>query len=115
MSEFNIGDKAIALSTATRPNQPRQKGRMYTVTGIYYCPTKGHQLINIDHTKSTRRTMRCGCGKIHNTEDNLSYTYADRFVKPEELDQRLEEAVEAEDYDTAITIRNFKARQHAED
>lgn len=115
MSEFNIGDKAIALSTAARPNQPRQKGRMYTVTGIYYCPTKGHQMINIDHTKSTRRTMRCGCGKIHNPGDNLSYTYADRFVKLEDLEARRDQAVEEEDYDTAITCRNLIERQHATD
>ena len=115
MNEFEIRDVVIALSTAKRPNQPREKGRMYTVTSIFYCSTTGQQMINIDYTKSNARTIKCGCGKRHNTEDNFAYTYSNRFVKPSDLEARREQAVEEEDYDTAILCRNLIDRKYAED
>lgn len=115
MNEFEIGDVVIALSSAKRPNQPREKGRTYTVTSVFYCSTKGEQLINVDYTKSVAKKLRCGCGKYHHTGDNLSYTYSKNFVKPEDLDARRQQAVEEEDYDTAILCRNLIDRKYATD
>lgn len=115
MNEFKIGDEVIALSSAKRPNQPRTKGRIYTITSIFYCSTDGKQMVNIDYTKSVTRKLRCGCGKYHHTGDNRSYTYSTNFVKPEDLDARREQAVEEEDYDTAILCRNLIDRKNATD
>ena len=105
--EFGISDKAIALSTATRPSQPRKKGRYYTVTGVFYCSTTGEQMINIDYCKSKSRTLKCGCGKRHNTKDNLAYTYSNRFVKPENLEALMKESIAEEDYETASLCRDL--------
>lgn len=102
-----IGDKVIALSTATAPNQPRKKGRHYTITSIFYCSTTGEQMVNIDYCKSNSKTLACGCGKRHNTKDNLAYTYSNRFVKPENLEALMKESVAEEDYETASLCRDL--------
>ena len=104
---FEMGDEAIALSSATAPNQPRKKGRSYTVTGIFYCSTTGEQMINIDYCKSNSRTIACGCGKRHQTGDNLAYTYSNRFIKPENLEALRDESVEKEDFETASVCRDI--------
>jgi hypothetical protein len=102
-----IGDEVIALSSADRPNQPRIKGRHYTITSVYFCSATGRQLVNIDYTKSMTCVMKCGCGKKHHTGDHYAYTYADRFVKPEDVEARMHLAVAEEDYDTATTCRDL--------
>lgn len=109
--DHKIGDEVIALSSADRPNQPRKKGRHYTITSVYFCSATGRQLVNIDYTKSMTCVMKCGCGKPHHTGDHYAYTYANRFVKPEDLDARRKLALAEEDYETAATCRDLIAKE----
>lgn len=108
--QFNIGDRVIALSSGVAPNQPRSKGNKYTVTRLLYCRTNGQQFINIDDTPATGSSgfLLCTCGKKHKS-GNIAYTLSDRFVKddPNVIKQELEDALESEDYDTAILLRDI--------
>lgn len=110
--DFIIGDSVIALSSANRPNQPRIKGNEYTVTDIFYCSTTGEQMININNTPSVGKKkdyIKCGCGKLHFTGMPLAYTYSKRFVlnDPEAIQNELATALDNEDYETAIIIRDI--------
>lgn len=109
-NEFNYGDSVIALNSATSPNQPRTKGKTYTVTDIMFCSTTGEQLININNTKSVGKSgyMQCGCGKKHHS-GGIAFTYSKNFVlnDPNAIQSKLEYALDEEDYETAIIIRDM--------
>jgi hypothetical protein len=108
-NEFTFGDSVIALSSGSVPNQPREKGKEYTVTDIMYCSSNGEQLININNTRSSGSSgyMTCGCGKKHHTQ-GLAFTYSKCFVlnDPNAIQEKLEHALDEEDYETAIVIRD---------
>ena len=107
--EFSLTESVIALSSASNPNQARTRGNTYTVTDIMYCSTTGEQLINIDNSMACGKSgyMTCGCGKKH-LVGNKAYSYSSNFVSnnPEAIQSRLEEALDEEDYEIAIVIRD---------
>jgi hypothetical protein len=108
--EFSLAESVIALSSASIPNQARTKGNTYIVTDIMYCSTTGEQLINIDNSIACGKSgyMTCGCGKKH-LIGNKAYSYSSNFVSntPEAIQNRLEEALNEEDYEVAILIRDI--------
>ena len=107
--EFSLGESVVALSSAGKPNQVRTRGDVYSVTDIIYCSTTGEQLININNSQACGKSgyMTCGCGKKHLVGDK-AYTYSTKFVSntPEAIQSRLEQALDDEDYDVAIVIRD---------
>jgi hypothetical protein len=106
MNKFNIGDKVVALSNQPRPScQERVKGRVYSVEKILYCPTDGHQMINIGPT-SENDFYNCSCGKKHAT-NGFKWTLSREFAKVDNVEEALEEAVANEDYDLAIVLRDI--------
>jgi hypothetical protein len=112
--KFKIGDEAIALSSASRPNQPRVKGKSYTVTDIQYCPKLGAQFINVNNINcgGSSGKLTCKCGTWHEAR-GLSWTYSINFVHPEDLESRMEDAVEEEDYELATVIRDVIKEKNA--
>jgi len=105
---FKIGDSVIALSTGERPAQPRIKGNEYVVTDIFYCSTDGKQMVNIDNTPAVSAYLNCGCKKRHHS-GGKAFTYSSQFVlnDPKAINNRLEEALDEEDYETAVIIRDL--------
>lgn len=101
---FKLNNRVMALtSTPNDRAQVREKGKIYTVTGIMYCPTDGHQAININSQRERSRTnmVDCNCGKEH-PSSGRSWTKSTEFVKVDE--QTLEALVEAEEYELAAII-----------
>lgn len=106
--EFQIGEKVISLSNNKgKFSQPRKKGAMYTITQKMYCNITGIQLVNIDSTPNQggSNRIKCTCGNTHGAW-GLAWTLSDQFIRPENLDERLAQAVEEEDYETAATLRD---------
>jgi hypothetical protein len=110
---FKVGEEAIALSTASSPNQPRKKGRSYIVTNTMFCSTDGNQLINIDSTEHIGKSghISCGCGKRHHG-NGLAWTYANKFVHPDDIEERMNQAVNEEDYELASDLRDLNKEKH---
>jgi len=101
----NIGDKVIALNNPKNSSgQPRKKGQIYTVEDVKYCVGCGLQAINIG--PKYYGPTRCGCGVMSGNSD-LWYTDSSFFAKPQELEQKLEEAVEAEEYELAHELHQL--------
>jgi hypothetical protein len=110
IKKFQIGDSVIALSSAKLPNQPRTKGSVYDVTRIMYCTTSGAQFINIGDTtaKGISGYLKCDCGQTHK-HHGFAFSYSSNFIlnDPKAFADSLEEAVENEDWDGAIFIRDL--------
>lgn len=108
--QFQIGDSVIALSSAGPPNQPRTKGSSYEVTRVMYCQTNGTQLVNIDNIPAVGSSgyINCDCGKKHNHQ-GFAFTYSSKFIinDPKAIEESLAEAVENENWDEAILIRDL--------
>jgi len=109
--KHNIGDKVVALSSASRPCQPRKQGKIYTITNVYYCPRKGNQLVNIDNTKKISRLTRCSCGEIHSNMPNSSLTIAEEFVNINDIQDEIDNAVEIENYELAHVLHQIQTHQ----
>jgi len=109
MSNFNLNEKVVALSSASKPNQPREAGKIYTVTSIFYCDVTGKQMINIDNTKKFGKSLaiKCSCGTIHNTRDHYAYTFSEKFIRPDDIDAAIMRAVEVENYELANLLTNI--------
>jgi hypothetical protein len=108
--QFAIGDSVIALSSASSPNQPRTKGATYTITKVIYCPTTGDQFVNIDDTPAQGNSGYLLCSSCHKKHKcgTHAYTLPEKFVKndPTAIELELTLAVENEDYETAVVIRD---------
>lgn len=109
MNNFKIGETVIALTNPHSERcQDRIKGKEYTVTNIFYCQTTGEQMININNnTRNHNVIIRCVCGQRHNTYSNLQFTLSKLFVRPQNISEQIKKAVEIEDYDTAILLRDL--------
>lgn len=110
--EFTVGEKVIALSTATIADgyQPRIKGKEYIVTSLYYCPNTGVQKININnytYEESSYNLTGCKCGQSHVIYSSVVFSSAEHFARREDLQNELAEAIANEDYDKAILIRDL--------
>jgi protein-arginine kinase activator protein McsA len=107
MKRFKIGDKVIALNNPPDNNcQPRVKGNTYIVEAIMYCSGCGEQQINIG-SSSSKNNMKCTCGEVV-LNKGLKWTHSYLFTKINDLDIAIEEAVENEDYEMAVILRDLK-------
>lgn len=112
MGNFKIGEKVIALTNPRDPNsQPRVKGQLYEVLDVLYCSKCGEQLINITTIQTHSPTFYCECGQRRIPNHNKYWTYSRFFAKPEELQSELDRAIEEENYEEAITIRDILGEQ----
>ena len=105
--KFTIGEDAIALSNPMfgALSQPRIKGKTYKVLAVQYCTRCGIQSINVAGRTPEfyRPLVSCDCGSIQNNE-GLWWTNSTEFIKPEDVQQAIEAAVEIEDYEFAQTL-----------
>jgi hypothetical protein len=102
--KFNIGEKVLALTNpADTSCQPRTKGKIYTVTGMIFCPLTGEQSINIDHNLGISNYVDCNCGNTH-LVGLAHYTRSIHFARINE--SALDRALDNEDYELAILIRD---------
>ena len=114
MRQFSVGDRVIAL---TNPEddccQPRVKGGVYNVEAIQYCQKCGKQAINIGEIASHDEFVHpehveCECGGVTIDDGRLFYTDSELFVKVEDLEIELNEAVHNENYELASILRDVK-------
>lgn len=103
----SVGDIVVALDSAPNYNcQPRKKGNIYIVEDVIYCYKCGVQSINtgyfLDLSKlSNYITCTCGTEKQCNGKH---WTLSDRFAPL--TDTSLQQAVEEENYELAVIIRD---------
>ena len=110
MRNFKIGDEAIALNSANGDRkQPRKKGRSYTVTDVLFCSSTGMQMINIDKTPGQGRTgkLKCICGNHHDARGR-AWTLSENFVHPQNIDGLIASAIEKENYELAVELRDLR-------
>lgn len=108
MKEFKKGDKVVALTTPeNKLSQHRVRGQVYEVTDVMTCPKEMTQLINIEKTKAVGKVsvIGCVCGEIHDN-NGLAWTHIDHFAKTDDVKEALDRAVENEDWDMAIALRD---------
>jgi hypothetical protein len=106
---FKIGDKVVALtSNRDEKSQPRVKGKIYNVHAIRYCPGCGMQKINLGLPipAGTSNMTVCTCSKKSPSE-GLYWTLSKFFAKVDDLDSALESALENEDYELAVMLRDL--------
>ena len=106
---FKIGDKVVALtSNKDEKGQPRVKGKIYTTQAIRYCPGCGEQKINlgISIPINTSSLIMCACN-MKRSNEGLYWTSAKFFAKVDDLDSALESALEYEDYELAVMLRDL--------
>lgn len=106
-SIYKVGDKVIALNSTVRKNtQPRVKGRIYIVRSIHICSECGRQYINYGYTTNKTHNNCTSC----NTEflsKGLKWTPSKYFCNFDEIGEVLQGALEKEDYQLAIMLRDI--------
>jgi len=108
--KHKIGDKIIALeSSDSTCAHPRIKGNIYTVSEILTCSECGTQYISAGY-KTTLFDGECtNCNSIQETR-GFKWTPSIHFVNINDSEQikfALKEAVEVEDYNFAIILRDI--------
>ena len=102
----SIGDIVIALTNPKSPkSQMRVKGNEYVVQDVSYCSKCGRQSINIGTSTVTNNKVGCRCGTFRNNL-GLAWTKSYHFVKREDFEQELAEALEEENYELASLLRD---------
>ena len=106
---FKIGNKVVSLTNpANEGSQPRVKGKTYNVKAIQYCSGCGEQVINLGYRlpNDVSEYSDCNCGKqVFN--EGLFWTMSKFFAKVDDLDSALESALENEDYELAVMLRDL--------
>lgn len=106
-NKFKIGEEVIALTHPVNEQcQPRVKGKIYIVKDIHYCSKCGQQSINIG-PMSKSPLIDCDCGVKNQLCGYLHFTFSKYFIRPQELQSQLEQAVEEENYEFAATLRDI--------
>jgi len=104
----NIGEKVIALSNAaSSKGQQRVKGKLYMVKAIMYCSGCGSQKINIGTSTISVNRIECTCGCVA-PNNSLAWTRSQEFATPDQLEERIEEAVAEERYEDAHEFQQLK-------
>ena len=102
----NIGDKVVALDNTPNENaQFRVKGNVYIVQDISYCRKCGQQTINIGQTTTNKHTNCYEC-KTDSESYNKFWTLSYKFIKVDDIEEILTEAINNEDYELASTLRD---------
>jgi hypothetical protein len=109
MSKFNVGDKVICIvARKDHRGQPREVGHQYVVQAIKYCSGCGIQAINImGKCDSGYVKSGCICGEI-NPNKGLWWTASNYFVKVDDIQLAIEEAVKEENYEVADILNKTK-------
>lgn len=110
--KWKIGDEVIALTNPQDDScQPRKKGKLYQVLDVLYCCKCGSQSINITtipyNSNLYNNELECDCGSSQ-PSNNKSWTDSNLFIKPEEINETLELALNNEDYELSILLRDIK-------
>ena len=113
MKEFKIKDKVIALNSKDCKYTGRVKGKEYTVHGVTFCKKCNEQFISIN-PKPFDKTLVIKCGECgdQTIKSSHPWTSAKHFVlatdssSKEVLLIRLENAIQAENYEEAAKLRD---------
>ncbi len=109
MKRFAIGDKVVCVNAEPMPNthtQPLTKGETYTVIDFMYCTACGEQSIRIGNYPTYDRSILCLQDHEMDSEGWL-WSGSRRFIKANEVERELEKALEEEDYELAILLRDI--------
>lgn len=107
---FKIGDEVIALTNPKNNRcQPRVKGNKYIVKDTLYCSKCGQQRINLGEKTGDwlSNTLICTECKTKQHTENLYWTKSSLFIKPQELQATLEQALKEENFELACTLRDI--------
>jgi hypothetical protein len=86
---FQVGDRVVRIGESY-PQYNVYRGRLYTVTAIWYCCPHYSYRISIAEFTGTNVSCRCvACDKCHGTNSWL----ADKFDKPVELSDHTTESL----------------------
>lgn len=111
MGKFKVGQVVVPLSNPfNKYSQKRKIGEPCEVTEVRFCSKKGHQLLNLNGNKALKEAggfFGCVCGELH-LDDGLAWTSSDEFVLGSNMKEALQNALDIEDYDTAIKLRDLK-------
>lgn len=106
MSKFTRGQTVIALSDSPNEgSQKRKKGCIYTVQFVRVCSKCDTESINIGE-ESSSNFLKCLCGCRTSTRGK-GWTLIKHFANAVNIYQEMIDAGEAEDYDTAILLRDI--------
>ena len=108
---FNIGEKVIALETfpETAYWQSTNKGETYIVLSATYCPKCGEQCINVKNQEAPphKTNILCKCNNSYQMVDRYKLTASIFFVRLEDKEELLENALVEEDYEFATKLRDL--------
>lgn len=119
MRNLKVGEEVVALSN--NPNeigvQLRVKGKTYTVLDAVFCKKCGIQSIHIGTgvyglpTGSAIRSTICLCGHVEPNAGGQGWTRSVHFAPIDDLHDVLAKAVEEEDYELAVVLRDTMAEK----
>jgi hypothetical protein len=102
-----IGDRVVALTNPPSDrSQFRVKGQIYKVVDVSYCSKCGNQTINIGQ-QTNCVNFECDCGFTSPT-NGLHWTNSYLFVKVDDIEDTLTEAINNEDYELASILRDVE-------
>lgn len=108
---FNIGEKVIATRTIVADHQKQgiEKGKIYPVLSMIFCPRCGVQAINVTNQEAEghKREVKCNCDTIFPMLDRYKYSASEYFTRLENKEELLEKAIAEEDYEFATQIRDL--------
>lgn len=115
MRNLKVGEEVVALNT--NPNeigvQLRIKGKTYTILDTKFCRKCGVQVVHIGtgmygiNDPNQVGAAICICGHREKDRDDKSgWSTAKNFAPIDNLHNALEEAVEEEDYELAVILRD---------
>jgi hypothetical protein len=118
---FKEGQQVVALKSNPQEAgcQLRQKGKVYTVERVRFCRKCGEQAISIGTgtygltEKSIMVRIVCSCGSKE-PFDGFTYTYSKHFAPLDDLQSSLESAVQEEDYELAVDLRDIIQNEKVE-
>lgn len=112
MEIHKIGDKIIALNSTTKRNtQPRTVGKIYVVKNIHTCPHCDCQYVNFGYTTKILQKQCNGCDGSF-LSGFLKWTPSKFYININDIKKTLEKALEDEDYQLAIILRDIDKPKH---
>lgn len=109
MKKFKIGDELLCISEPLNDITVKL-GDIITVNEVAYCIKCGSQSINVGPCRYAANRCLCGC---RTSKDSIRWYGSIRFILLDNLEKEMQEAVENENYDKAIILRDLKIIEHA--
>lgn len=114
MKNFKPGEEVISLINQPNPKgQLLKKGARYVVNKSRFCPIDGHQSINVDGRGAPYPAYTCNCGHHHETKGWLS-SDSKHFIRPEDLQASIEEAIEHEEYEKVLELKELEINKQTD-